>query len=1222
MKKILSTILFLFGTFPLWTWAQQDTDSCYTPLGVTVTNITPYSAEIAWTEAGDATHWSIEYGVGSFTQGTGTLVLTDSNSFTLTGLLANHTYNVYVRSDCDTDSHSEWTDAYTFSTPCYEIDHFPFTENFNAKGTGNGIHDLPECWGRLNSQSVEIQFSAPSSGRLCFIYYPGIAVSPRIADFDTNGNPIDIRYLKLDLDVSYYDETNHLTVGVLTDPNDASTFQVVKEINVGYTFSSYLLHDEVFFHSYTGNGRYIAIKNQSGSYASADNFVLSQHNYDCAPPDNLGFEQIGSGSALVTWQAGQVGNAQEYTLQFREQGDSTWGIHDHLTNTSFFLTGLTPRTWYDVRVKTRCSDSLYGDWATSSFHTECFSGGYVTIGNSSNHGIYIPNWDYSVTRQLYYPNDFGGPGYIYSASFRVFQPTTPQRAWKLFLQYTNQSDFYFGDAPFDNLPYTQVFAGPVDFHDGWITIYFDTPFYYNGTSNLVLTIQDTTGFSAASANQFYYSFCSHLSNATGHAYTPDAQFNSDDWMWGQDRLNVIFQTDCDSSVTCGAPNLLVDSVGGNGARLIWAAGYQENQWELEYKKTSDTVWTTYNNPTGFQVTLTGLQLNTSYVARMRSICDTENYSNWTSISFTTGCGNIEVLPYSVDFESNITNNFVECWQRLGQVSVVNYNSVTGTTNNHSLNLLHNPANTPYALAVLPRLSDNFTMSNLAVTLNTQCNNNGLFEVGVMTDPADTGSFVSVSGWQPAWGWTEYLVPLTSYTGSGKYIALRMRSTSSSTVQLNVDDLVVDVMPFCPRPADLAVTNVSTQSVTLQWSTYSSSATSWHVEYGPMDFTLGTGTSLTVTDSSVTLSGLNPATAYTCCVRADCGSELSAWQCISFSTDCDLTTPPYFENFETVTGTFPDCWSQQFDTGSVEWTVVNPTSNPTGAHGGVKAICIKNNSYTSFITTLVSPTLNLQSLNNATLRFWHVQKKWVNDQDTLAFLYRTSPSDEWTLLVSYNQDIPSWTLDSVLLPNLTSTYQVAFQGTVRYGYGIFLDDISITGEMIPDTCAPAADLTVTDIGNHDLTLSWAPDGEADHWTVFYRETGANAWDSVTVSAPPVTISELQGVTEYEVFVRTYCEDGVPTSTDTITVSTTNIGIAGYDNSITLLPNPTTGLLTVTSSQDLITRIEICDLAGSTVVSSHVEKENAVRTDVSELPDGVYIVKIYTETSFAVCKLIKK
>ena len=435
-----------------------------------------------------------------------------------------------------------------------------------------------------------------------------------------------------------------------------------------------------------------------------------------------------------------------------------------------------------------------------------------------------------------------------------------------------------------------------------------------------------------------------------------------------------------------------------------------------------------------------------------------------------------------------------------------------------------------------------------------------------------------------------------------------------------------------------MTNITPYTAEIAW-TEAGDATHWSIEYGVGSFTQGNGTLVLTDSNSFTLTGLLANHTYNLYVRSDCDTDNhSEWTTVytfstpcyeidhfpfteNFNTACGPVIPPYLEDFEAVTS-FPDCWTQQYNTGVIDWSVVVPTSNPQGAHSGTQAICMKNNAYTSYITTIISPILRLQNINNPTLSFWHTQKIWGNDQDTLAIFYRTTPSGEWTLLVSYNQDIPSWTLDSMLLPNPSNTYQVAFQGTVRYGYGIYLDDISITGEMIPDTCAPAADLTVTDIGNHELTLSWTPDGEADHWTVFYRETGANAWDSVTITVPPVTINELQGVTEYEIFVRTYCEDGVPTSTDTIAVSTTNIGIAGYDNSSTLFPNPTTGLLTVTSSQDLITRVEICDFAGRAVVSSPVEKGNAVRMDVSELPDGVYIVKIYTETSFAVCKLVKK
>ena len=1204
--------------------------NCFVPINVSVLNTEPFSAEIGWTDLGNAGSWSIEYGVTGFTQGTGTVVNVNSNPFTLTGLLADHTYDFYLRNECDTGNHSEWTNVYTFSTPCYEIDHFPFTENFNVTGTGTGIHNLPECWGRLNTQYIEVQFgnmASGSGGYLCFIYDAGIAVMPRLADYDTNGNPIDIRYLKLDLDANYYDNDDRVTVGVMTDPNDASTFQPVKEINVGYDYSTNFRHDTVFFFSYTGTGRYIAVKNKYASYATVDNFVISRLDFTCSAPEGLTCDHIGSASAMISWQSGAVGYAQEYTLQYRPQGDSTWiTTVQQLAETHYLLSNLNPQTWYDVRVRTLCMDSTFGAWATTTFQTECISGGYVQIGSGTSTSAYLPAsyWYQTLTRQLFFQNEIGTAGNIHSVAFQVNQPLTLQRNWKIFLQHTSLNGFGY-DSVLENLPPAQVYSGTVNFHDGWTTIYFDTPFYYNGTSNLVLTVQDITGVQASSSNYYYVHSCPQTVAAYGSTLPPSAQFDYQ-WSFDQTRNNVIFQRDCDPNVTCGAPNLLVESVSGNEAQLIWAAGYQESQWELEYKRTTDITWTAYNNPTGFQVTLTGLQLLTPYEVRMRSVCGNGDFSAWTTVSFTTGCGKIEVLPYSKTFEEDLdANNFVECWQRLDQTATVIQNDgvTPGVFTNHCLKMTHNPANTPYALVVLPELGNNIIPADLALFLSMRSPDAVLFEVGMMTNPADTTTFVAIGTLQPGASWSETMMPLASYTGSGKYIALRMRTISGVAANVFVDDIEVTSSSLCLRPADLTATDVFSNSATLQWSTFSLSATAWNIEYGSLNFTLGTGTSITVTDTIATLTGLTPATAYTACVRTDCGNEYSDWQCVSFNTSCGPVTPPYFEDFENVTG-FPDCWTQEYNTGSIDWSVVTPTSNPSGAHSGSNAIRMQNNSYTSFITTLMTPVMTLQNVSNPILSFWHAQQKWVNDQDTLAILYRTSPSDEWTLLVSYNQDIPSWTLDSILLPNPTNTYQVAFQGTVRYGYGIYLDDIGINGviiPVIPDTCEPASDLTVSNIGNHEFTLSWTPDGDADHWTVFYRETGDAAWDSITVNVPPVTISDLQGITEYEVFVRTYCEDGEPSSTDTITVSTTNIGIAGYDGVINLQPNPTTGLLTVTSTQDLITRVEICDLVGRTVWQQSV-KENTVRVDISTLPNGVYFAKVTTDRGESVRKVVKK
>jgi len=342
---------------------------CHVPLSVNVLQTEAFSADIAWTEAGDANHWSIEYGVNGFTPGSGTVVAADTNPFLLTGLLANHTYNFYLRSDCDSTHHSDWTNVYTFDTPCFEIDHFPYTENFSIPGSGNGFHNLPECWNRLNSEFIQVY-----GGTLGFSYNDGIAVMPRLSDFDANGNPIDIRHLKLDLDASYYDGDDRVSVGVMTDPNDASTFQDVKEINVGYNYSSNYRHDEVYFYGYFGNGRYIAVRNHHGSYASVDNFVLSPIDFSCSPPDSLQVSHIGSERAQIHWSDGMIGNAMEYTLQYKEQDDSLWiTAGDHLNTTQFWLNSLTPNTEYDIRVCTRCTDNTVGSWSIASFTTSCAS---------------------------------------------------------------------------------------------------------------------------------------------------------------------------------------------------------------------------------------------------------------------------------------------------------------------------------------------------------------------------------------------------------------------------------------------------------------------------------------------------------------------------------------------------------------------------------------------------------------------------------------------------------------------------------------------------------------------------------------------------------------------------------------------------------------------------------------------------------------------------------
>ena len=95
------------------------------------------------------------------------------------------------------------------------------------------------------------------------------------------------------------------------------------------------------------------------------------------------------------------------------------------------------------------------------------------------------------------------------------------------------------------------------------------------------------------------------------------------------------------------------------------------------------------------------------------------------------------------------------------------------------------------------------------------------------------------------------------------------------------------------------------------------------------------------------------------------------------------------------------------------------------------------------------------MNNPELSFWHTQKMWGANQDNLNIYYRTTPSGPWILLRSYNNNISSWTQETINLPDPSSTYFIAFEGITDYGYGIALDDITIADNTTSYTITATA-----------------------------------------------------------------------------------------------------------------------------------------------------------------------
>ena len=140
----------------------------------------------------------------------------------------------------------------------------------------------------------------------------------------------------------------------------------------------------------------------------------------------------------------------------------------------------------------------------------------------------------------------------------------------------------------------------------------------------------------------------------------------------------------------------------------------------------------------------------------------------------------------------------------------------------------------------------------------------------------------------------------------------------------------------------------------------------------------------------------------------------------------------------------------------------------------------------------------------------------------------SPDSAWNTLQVYASDIPSWTEATFLLPNPSATYQLAFQASDHYGYGVGLDNLYI-GEA--PTCLAPTDVNVLAVTASSITIDWtdqttAPDG----YVVEYAPAGAPAaqLQQMAFAAHPATITGLDTLVQYQIFVRAVCVAGQDTS----------------------------------------------------------------------------------------------
>src|SRR5690554_3507599 len=369
---------------------------------------------------------------------------------------------------------------------------------------------------------------------------------------------------------------------------------------------------------------------------------------------------------------------------------------------------------------------------------------------------------------------------------------------------------------------------------------------------------------------------------------------------------------------------------------------------------------------------------------------------------------------------------------------------------------------------------------------------------------------------------------------------------TSTNRPNIQFSLAANTANCGYVCDFEAVAQSATTVDLSWA---GTGVSYEIEYGLEGFTPGTGTTITTTNLTQTLSTLSASTTYDFYIEQICSSGPSAgtYGPVKVTTPCGIVSNNFSENFDTTaTGsssnaTIPDCWSYIDDVTSTGYgyTIAStPLSSPNTFR------LYRTNSTTNSTQELVLVSPETNNLGNGTpkqlrfyMRSYSTTTTYDNKLEILSMPSATSTAGATVLATITNTGVTGQNWQEYIVPLPTNTtddyfgFRLAYNGTTATS-SVVLDDIYLENL---ETCMYPIDLTVSNVTQTGADISWTPSPQSQGGTGYeyeIRTSGAPGSGTTglvataTTTNLSVTLSTLNPNTDYEVYVRSLC--GIATS----------------------------------------------------------------------------------------------
>ena len=197
-------------------------------------------------------------------------------------------------------------------------------------------------------------------------------------------------------------------------------------------------------------------------------------------------------------------------------GGGEFGFGDYCTLTAtpaagYFFTGWTENG------ETVSTANPYTFPVDNNHQFEASFGQGLELGTDESNHDYLPSYsfyEYALSQQIYTAEEIGSACTITSISFFNKANTDRTRKYDIYLKHTDKSSFSSTTDWVTMSASDKVFSGTVTMSAvAWTTFVLDTPFEYDGTSNLVLVMDDNTN----GYDQSPYMSCSVYSTDEGQA---------------------------------------------------------------------------------------------------------------------------------------------------------------------------------------------------------------------------------------------------------------------------------------------------------------------------------------------------------------------------------------------------------------------------------------------------------------------------------------------------------------------------------------------------------------------------------------------------------------------------------------------------------------------------------------------------------------------------------